>query len=241
MTLLVIYALFASVSTLSLSTVIWPKFESQAREHWKNLQTSWPNELRFEYIDGKLHANSSETFTVPYLKFFPRQTGWPEYFVQIDIDQAEPPTDSLIFINSDSVTTRTSGVPRSLPLKELLGETSWSLDKTAILNLDDEFTQFVNEARVGVTIAWFFFSWAGLLLFRLAGLLLYAWIIQTIYTFLGIRLQFWQSYGLGMLVLLPAEVVQTLSNILFPASPPFFWWVWLGFALLVGWLNRRRF
>lgn len=243
LTLVAVYGVLAAISTGHFSVVTLPQWQSGWQEAWDKTREGWPENVSLRYENGILNTVPEEPLVIPYPSLFPRQSGWPEYLARIDVTAAaDEPQDGLLFLNRDTLTTRTAASGgQSAPLADFFGETSWTLDRSSLLQADPQVNRLLTEAGKLLIAGWLGFHWLGLLAGRLIGLLLYAWITQTIFKLMGVRIRYGHAYGLGMILLLPAETLQTLVNILYPQPLPLFWWAWLGMALLVGWLNRRRF
>ncbi len=241
-TLLVVYLLLAVVSTLHFVLVTRPRLLTNWQETWTNLQRDWPSDLSFNYQNHRLTVTPNQSLNVPYPSFLAKRSDLPSYLAIFDTtDQPTNPHHSLLFITGETITiSGVTGDEQTTNLTDWLDDQSWHLDRSSLADHDADWNSFLAEAARILTFVWFSWRWIGLLILRLIGLILYAWIAKSLLSIFGMRLSYQRSYGLGLIVLWPAETVQTLINVFYTNPLPVFWWAWLAMILLVGWLNRGR-
>jgi hypothetical protein len=234
--LLLLYAFFSLAATANFGWRTLPRWQSDWRQSWEDIQRNWPEDLSVEYRGGQLKVDPEQVFVLPYPAPLTARPGLPANFARIDArPEPDNPGDSLLFVGRDRLTAEST-----VPLSEILGTESWELDKAALPRLDGRVNELMAMTGRSLIVLHFFIGWIGWLLVRLLGLAFYAWIAQALFYFAGTRLRYGKTYALGMVALLPAETVQILIGILYPGqSLPLFWWTWLAVMGLVAWVNRK--
>lgn len=236
LSLVVWYALFSLVLTVNFAWRILPQWQAGWQKNWQDLRQNWPEDLVVEYRQGKLSVTPQQVVLLPYPAPLDDRAGEPANLARIDTSaEAENPGDSLLFIQGETITAQSS-----LPLTEVLGTTDWRLTKVDLEYLDASVLEGISVLGRGLVAAHFILAWLALLLVRLLGLLLYAWLGQTFFWLTGLRWSYRKVYGVGLVALLPAETVQLLVNLLYQEKAlPLFWWAWLAIMGAVAWGNRK--
>lgn len=243
--MVVTYAVLAGLATAVFRWQDVPKVAAASQQAWDELKQTWPETLTFSYKNGALSNNLTESLTVEYPSSWAKIEGLPEKLAVVfpTRDESFDISNQAFFflLPNELVMQAASGETQKISWEALFTNESFSLNKATLSDHDTLISELIGTLRTQLTVAYFFWSWWGVLAFRLILLLLYAFVAQTFFYLAQNRVKYWHAFKIGLFLLPITELLliiwKTMRPDLSPALP--FWWLWLVLIFVVAVTNRN--
>jgi len=242
MYLLSIYLVLAAVSTTLFAFRTLPTWTNHSTELWLDLQKNWSENVELSLQDNRLQVEGAEELVLPIPEHLANRYSVPSYFLLAsnELQTASQSATPAAFI----ATTKAINIwnPDGSYRQELwsnfdFGSISWN--KNSFSSYESQFREVQEMVGWFSLITFFILNWLGLLALRVLGLVLYAWVGQSLLWLSGNRLPFGQTYKIGLFLLPIAEEILLFAKILYPTSAVLsFWLVWFLLLAAIAFTNR---
>lgn len=241
--LLSIYLILSLLSTALFATRSLPQWVADSEELWWDLQKNWPEEVSVQLENNRLDINGADELVLPLPQHLANRYNLPSnVLVASETLQtaSQSATPAAVIATRDSLNIwNPDGSYRSEPW-ELFGFGTGSLQKSSFTEYEPQLREAQEMLQWTALLGFFFLNWIGLLLLRAIGLVLYAWIGQTVLRLSGNALSFGKSYKIGLFLLPIAEEILLAARLLYPHSSMLsYWLVWFVLLAAIGFTNRK--